>query len=171
MPVVTEATDSSADKPTALSLVKEALQTYMLPQLETCQLLDLRHTCTAWRDVIDSAPIGPLLAAASQIIPEEVLCQITSSVDLLDAANQQAKILYKLHCSSSSLQQLPKLFSHVQECSGWCQWAHSVGHRWVATSSWRPAASTTGSGLNLCSGPWNMRKMTHPWHQVIEPLL
>lgn len=161
-------TDSSSDKPSAFFQVKEALSTYVLPQLGTFQLLFLRRTCTAWRDMIDSAPIGLLLPAAAQVLPEGVLSQVTTSVDLLAAAQQQVNILQKLHYKTSSLQQLPKLFSLVQNCTGWSQRDPSKGHCWVAISSWRPSADG-GPAASIGSGPNNPRRgMTHPWHQVTE---
>lgn len=165
-----EATDGSSDEPTATSHIKEPLQKYVLPQLQLFELLSLQRTCSAWRDLIDSTPVGPLLPAATQVIPEGVLRQITTSVNLLLAARQQARVLHKLHSSSSSLQQLPKLFSNVQDCSGWSHWDPSVGHhRWAAVSSWRPAASNLGPASSTCPGSSNpRRKMAHPWHQVIQ---
>ena len=151
-----------------LAQIQAPLQDRVLPQLQIFHLISLRNTCRAWRSMVDFCPLGPLLPAAKQVIPQAVLSQIYTSVDLQSAAQQQATILRTLQTGPASLQDLPKLLSHAQDCDGWSRWSPSSGHCWVAVSSWRPAASCASLVQPAPPAPPRSRGMAHPWHRVMS---
>ena len=75
------------------SLAGGALQDHVLGQIPTCQLGALRGTGKALRDLIDAAPITPLLPAAKNFIPAAILPVLRTSRDLQAALRQQGHIM------------------------------------------------------------------------------
>ena len=89
----------------------DALRQHMLPQLDLWSLLQLTHTCKAWRQLINDTTIPQLSATArNTLLPSG----LTSDLKLLQLAEHQAQLLASLRGKQSPFPRLQCVsFGHV----------------------------------------------------------
>ena len=154
----------------SLARVEGAFQDHVLGQIPTCQLGALRGTCTAWRDLIDAAPITLLLPAAKDLIPAAVLAVLRTSLDLQLALRQQGHIMRNMHAGSMRLHVLPSSPASLEQCTRWSQWSPADGHQWL-TADGLPAKVPTCKGLIVFPGHISALINTKTWQEELPKRL
>ena len=141
-----------------VSELEGALQGHLLKHVATSHLALLRSTCRAGRDLVDTAPVEPLLTATRKVLLAAVLAHIRSS--LQEALRQQAKVLRRLRSQPSAFQALPSALLGLYSCYGWSPWTPSAGHQWLAGMWHEPDVALDADSTEATCGP--VRRLRAP---------